>query len=200
MAKARREVVKPALVAAIDFDDTIVSEGDGRIIPGAKEALTYLKGAGWRIIIWTHRSDLDKVEAALKKFKIPYDHINEDPEHDNPGASRKVYFNVTVDDKAIPFNGNWANVVNEMENRRAGKARLGKVSVMSAKNESPIAVFSIHEGVAVEETGTTSKAISAMMAEGIEFEDGRTVFPGDGEIFLKALSQLRGTYLWAEAY
>jgi len=193
-------VVKPGLVAAIDFDDTLVSENDGKMIPGAREALTYLKKAGWRIVIWTHRSDLDKVEAALKKFKIPYDHINEDPEHDGPGASRKVYFNVTVDDKAIPFNGNWANVVNEMENRRGGKSKLGKVSVMSAKGEAPLAVFSIHGDTVVEETGTTNKAVSAMMAEGIESENGETVFPGDGEIFLKALSQLRGTYLWAEAY
>jgi len=38
------------------------------------------------------------------------------------------------------------------------------------------------------------------MAEGIEAENGKTVFPGDGELFLKALSDLRGTYLWAEAY
>jgi len=181
--------VKPAMVAAIDFDDTLVSESDGKMIPGAREAMAYLKGAGWNIIIWTHHGDLEEVKETLNKFKIPYDEIRE-----------KIFFDVMVDDKAIGFKGNWANVVNEMENQRGGKAKEGKVSVMSAKNEKPIAIFSIQGGSAVEETGTTNKAVSVMMAEGIEAENGKTVFPGDGELFLKALSDLRGTYLWAEAY
>lgn len=188
MAKARQSVVN-GLVAAIDFDDTLVSGNGREMYPGAKEALTYLKRGGWKIIVWTHNDDLDHVEKTLKKFGIPYDEIK-----------KKIYFTVMVDNKALAFNGNWANIVNEMENRRGGNGKIGKVSVMSTKDERPLAVFSIREGVVVEETGTTNKAISAMMGEGIESEMGETVFPGDGEVFLKALSQLRGTYLWAEAY
>lgn len=187
MAKAGEKVVSP-LVAAIDYDKTLVAK-DGSMIPGASEALTYLKKAGWRIIIWTHNDDLDKVKKGLKKFKIPYDEIK-----------KKIYFTVMVDDKAVPFTGNWANTVNEIENRKGKEAALGKVSVMTAKAKEPIAIFSIREGAVVEETGTTNKAVSDMMGGGIEAEDGRTVFPGDGELFLKALSGLRGTYLWAEAY
>lgn len=189
MAKTRQSVVNTGLVAAIDFDDTLVSRNGQEMFPGAREALTYLKRGGWKIIVWTHNDDLDHVERTLKKFKIPYDEIK-----------KKIYFTVMVDNKAIGFNGNWANIVNEMENRRGGKMKLGKVSVMSTKDETPIAIFSIRDGSVVEETGTTNKAISAMMSEGIESETGETIFPGDGEVFLKALSQLSGTYLWAEAY
>jgi len=187
MAKARQKVVSEALVAAIDYDNTLVAK-DGEMIPGAAEALTYLKRGGWHIIIWTHNDDLDKVKAGLKKFKIPYDEIK-----------KKIYFTVMVDDKAVPFGGNWANTVNEIENRKGKEASFGKVTLMSAKSERPLAIFSLRGSSVVEETGTTNKAISDMMARGIETEEG-TVFPMDGDLFLKALSKFRGTYLWAEAY
>lgn len=188
-------------MVAVDVDGTILSEKDESLLPGAREALVRLKADGWRIVIWTHRANLDEVRAILKRLRVPFDHINEDPETDANGYSRKVYFNATVDDKAVHFDGNWAAIVAELERRRGGWRLDGttKVRVMEARSESPLAVFSLRDGVAVEETGTTSGAVLGMMKDGIETEDGQVVRPGDGEEFLKALSGLRGTYLWAEA-
>jgi hypothetical protein len=188
-------------VVAVDVDGTILSEKDGSLLPGAREALERLRATGWRIVIWTHRVNLDEVKADLKRHRIPYDHINEDPETDANGFSRKVYFDATVDDKAVPFDGDWAAAIGALERKRAGWRSAGetKVRIMEARSESPLAVFSLRDGVAVEETGTTSKAVLGMIEGGIENEEGQVVRPGDGEMFLKALSAMRGTYLWAEA-
>jgi len=187
---------------AVDLDGTVLSEDDESPLPGATEALRYLMKAGWRVVVWTHRSDLGEVRRLLEKNRIPFDHINEDPETDAEGYSRKVFFDATVDDKAVPFAGNWAATVEELEGRRRGLGLGGeaKVRIMSAGSEEPVAVFSLRGGVAVEETGTTSRVVLGMMKDGIMSEDGKVVRPGDGEMFLKALSAVRGTYLWAEAH
>ena len=202
MAEARKPLVgAPQPVVAVDVDGTILSEGDHSLIPGAREALIRLKESGWRIVIWTHRVDLDEVRATLRGLKVPFDYINEDPETDANGYSRKVYFSAVVDDKAVPFDGNWVVAMEALERRRSGWKASGetKVLVMEARSGPPLAVFSLRDGVAVEETGTTSKAVLGMIEDGIENENGQVVRPGDGEVFLKALSAMRGTYLWAEA-
>lgn len=49
----------------VDYDLTLV-DGDGKPLPGAKAAMDALKKTGWKIIVWTARTDLPNVEETWK--------------------------------------------------------------------------------------------------------------------------------------
>lgn len=101
-----RSKYKPTV--CIDLDGVIADyskgwQGDeyfGEPITGVKEALQKLKDKGWKVIVWTARKKKDLVRGYLNKHKIPFDSINE-----NGKPSAKVY----VDDRALPFNGDWSD-------------------------------------------------------------------------------------------
>ncbi len=115
--KARR------FVAAIDFDGTVhdVTAREpgykmGKPYPGAKECLDRLRELGAEIVIHTCRGraalglpdltvefqqkngTLDHVRQWLDFFDIPFDEI----------TAVKPIADVYVDDRAIPFDGDWA--------------------------------------------------------------------------------------------
>jgi len=200
--KARRSVVLKGVdqpIVAVDCDLTLLDAHDSPL-PGAKEAMSFLHHEGWKLIVWTHRADLDEVRMLLTRYEIPFDFINEDPDTDAKNYSRKVAFDVTVDDKAIHFNGNWSMVVSELEQRRA-RWRIDEakeVKIMSADSKQPIAVFALEGGRAVKKSGSDSQIVKELEEFGVESEDGAVVRAEEGSKFLKALSGLRGTYLWAE--
>jgi len=94
---------------AVDLDGTLLEYSDfgnplGKLIPGMKEELEKVKAAGWRIAIWTVRSNIEEIKVLLDENGIPYDGINE---YDNEpeDSSRKMAARVYLDDRAILFNG-----------------------------------------------------------------------------------------------
>lgn len=91
--------------AVVDLDGTL-SEYDkwrgedhfGDPIPLAREALNELREWGWRIVIYTTRGNVSKVNAWLHKHQIPFDTINSN-EHNPPGTSCKPIADVYFDDR-----------------------------------------------------------------------------------------------------
>ncbi len=111
-------------IIAIDFDDTIVISDYPEIIgfkPGAKKAIKKLKDAGCRIVIWTCRTDTDKVEEFLIKNNVPFDAINDnsaitDEEWKRTGFedTRKIGADLVIDDRAIEFKDNWNEITKRL--------------------------------------------------------------------------------------
>ena len=94
-------------VVAIDLDGTILKDAfpeKGEPIPGMKEQLEALREMGWKIAVWTVRTDHDDIAKHLKAHDIPFDYINENP-HGPPGQKKKIFADVYVDDRAIHFDG-----------------------------------------------------------------------------------------------
>lgn len=206
MDTARGTLVKdapPDPVVAVDFDRTIMDD-EGRLISGAKESLAHLKSTGWKIIIWTGNPDLDRVKEFLQQNEIPYDHINENPDTDKKMPTRKVFFNATVDDKAVPFEGDWRRALTELEHRRdlwrLDGTTKSIIKIKTADREGRVetlAAFALQEGRAIQVSGNSTAVIRELAEHGLEGEDG-VVRPEHGLDFMKALLGLQGTYLWAE--
>ncbi len=189
-------------VVAVDFDRTI-SDDKGNLLPDAKASIQRLKEAGWTIIIWTARPDLEYVRSYLRQNEIPYDHINENPDGDKGDYSRKIRFDATVDDKAVPFDGDWKKAFSELERRRAmwqldGETKSVRLMGLDGEGkERQVALFSLEGGKVVEKSGVQSRAIETLVKTGVALE-GEIVYPSDGTKFLKGLTELQGSYLWAE--
>ena len=102
------------MVVAIDFDGTIhdyknPKEGRrmGPPFEGTLEALTALRAAGHKIII--HSCNRPKViRDWMEWYKIPFDYIW----GESPGDyGQKPVADWYVDDRAIPFKGDWVWVL-----------------------------------------------------------------------------------------
>ena len=96
---------------AVDFDGTIAHyegwAGKGVFLhplPGAAEALQDLRARGWRIIVFTCRTEEDDLRAYLDAHGIPYDAVNVglDPAME---CSGKVHADIYLDDRAVTFRG-----------------------------------------------------------------------------------------------
>jgi hypothetical protein len=189
---------------AVDVDLTLIDEKE-RLLPGAKSALTFLRETGWKIILWTCRTDLDHVKGLLTKQGVPFDHINANPEGDKGEFSRKILFHATVDDKAVPFDGDWTKAISDLEHRRTLWMLEGEtkatVKIMVADREGKskaLAVFGIEGGKAIEKTGACDSLTKELIERGVSGDRG-FVHPNSGLEFLKALiASVQGTYLWAE--
>lgn len=89
----------------IDFDGVLHKPTDknfiikGKPIKGSKQALTKLKKAGFKIIVYTSRHWIDyiSIETWLKHHQIPFDRI----------ICGKVLGLMFIDDTAYKFKGNW---------------------------------------------------------------------------------------------
>lgn len=114
-------------VAAIDFDGVIHFYGNGwqggqiydKVVPGAKEGIQSLKDAGFRIMIYTTRTNpmyrkkgeleqYPQLIEYLDKNGIVYDQVYV--------GSGKPMADVYVDDRAIPFSGNWTETAEAVKN------------------------------------------------------------------------------------
>lgn len=120
---AQREPRRPTIV--VDLDGTIAGEAskeldDNEPLPGCKEALDELRGAGYEIVIFTCRmnsedrpaheiaSEKAKIGEWLAKHDIPFDDV-----YDGRYGKKRADF--YLDNRAIRITPeNWADVVKEI--------------------------------------------------------------------------------------
>lgn len=114
---------KYPFTVAVDLDGTLAKKEEpfnpatiGEPIPGAIAWVTKFHEAGARIIIFTVRGDADLVATWLTKHKVPYDHINENPDQPKD-SSGKILADVYYDDRAI----------NATNHDKAGPEVLGRI-------------------------------------------------------------------------
>jgi hypothetical protein len=103
-------------VLAVDFDGSLCVHAFpniGIVTPRHElvhRLVRHLHKLGWVIVLWTCREDvqegayLSQALAWCKAMNIPIDYANEYPHPDFGGfASRKVYADIYLDDKATNF-------------------------------------------------------------------------------------------------
>ncbi|MFM9061224.1 MAG: hypothetical protein ACKOQP_06105 [Bacteroidota bacterium] len=114
------------MTVAIDFDGVLhlYSQGwqEGRIydppVPGSREALTAMKALGWKIYIYSTRSNKlyhkdqtkdqeNAMKAWLDEHGIPYDRI---------WGFGKPLAELYIDDRALTFQGNWEETLHAAQN------------------------------------------------------------------------------------
>jgi len=96
----------------------------GAPTPGLRDALELLREGGYRIAVWSARFDRSMYTAA-ERTKSLYDirqwlarhHIQVD-EIDTGGDGKRVA-GAYIDDKGITFNGDWQDVLQQLEIMRA---------------------------------------------------------------------------------
>lgn len=106
----------------IDFDGVLHDYSQGYLgedvfykpVKGASEGTKRLKGLGWKIIVFTCRSDTPKLRDWLNQNNIAYDYINNGP--DGIETDTKPVADVYLDDHGLKFNGDWNTSVEEIEN------------------------------------------------------------------------------------
>ena len=105
----------------VDLDGTIAhykewqgEEVFGDPIEGVQVALEQLRKNGWKIIIYTTRSNQTLIEGYLNKNSIPFDYINHNPGQPKNAIGGKPYADAYIDDRGIQFNGNWSITLNEV--------------------------------------------------------------------------------------
>lgn len=105
---------------AVDFDNTLItSKGNGEYEPieGAAEAMQRLKDRGCRIVIYSCRPGIARKERMLDQevsfmrdilsfYKIPFDEIF---------IGEKLVADFYIDDRAIPFRGDWRKTIINVE-------------------------------------------------------------------------------------
>jgi len=95
-----------ARTLCVDIDHTICRhDGDYALavpLPGANEALAQLRKSGWVIVLFTarHFNHWKTTVDWLKKHEVVYDQLVF-------GKPPARYY---IDDRAIPFDGNWQRV------------------------------------------------------------------------------------------
>lgn len=110
---------------AVDLDGTLMEGGHfpdfGPPTKGAQSAMQTLRDMGFKIMVWSSRTsstDTDgkfqninrivkDIEAWLDKHHIPYDYIVSKDK--KPSLIYRM-----IDDRAIPFKGNWDAVLDEI--------------------------------------------------------------------------------------
>lgn len=88
----------------LEYDGTFTAGELGPPIKGMIDELNELVLAGWVIVIWTCRSDNAVLRQHLRDLGVPFSYVNDHP-WNKPDGPRKIYADVYLDDKAMPFTG-----------------------------------------------------------------------------------------------
>ena len=104
---------------AVDLDGTL-AEYDGWSgldniedpKPHARICMRILEKAGFNLIIYTCRADrgLKKVRDWLETHRIPYDHINFNPEQHETAGEKKLFAHYYIDDRNGSFQDLFSSV------------------------------------------------------------------------------------------
>lgn len=110
------------LVVACDFDDTLYDvHNTGESFEMVRQLVRDLHQIGCHIAIWTGNKDFAFVTSFLDSVNVPFHSINEDASFiDEKHISRKLYYNVLIDDKAglaCVYNS-LTRLVNEIKNKK----------------------------------------------------------------------------------
>ena len=134
-------------VVAVDLDGTILQPvwevpnttihnyetQFGRVLPMVRESLNSIWFWGYKIVIWTTRTDTEAVRNFLVDKKIPFDEINKNPKEVKeafrwgPGKGeepRKIYYTYLIDDRA-GFEGDWNMVLRKLSPGTAAEEAYG---------------------------------------------------------------------------
>ena len=104
-----------SLIIACDFDDTLAKlEKDyipKTLLPNAKEVINWASEKGCYVIIWTVRNGemLQSMIDFLKTNGIKYDAINENYPQLGIETSRKIYYDLIIDDRGL-CDINWLEI------------------------------------------------------------------------------------------
>jgi len=126
-------------IIAVDLDGTILEYDEwrgpavfGEPLQGAKWALEKFKEMGAIIVVHTCRKMTDKVEQHLRTHKIPFDYINFSPRNKKSKMSEaKIGADIYIDDRGLPFRGEWHETYKAVVNFRRWGKELG--SAISSK-------------------------------------------------------------------
>jgi adenylylsulfate kinase len=105
-------------IICIDVDGVIATKNKkdksiGEPLKGSNKFLIKLHNLGWKIIIFSCRPK-KMLESYLKKHKLYYDEINENT--DINSKSPKPIADVYLDDRGLTFEGDFAEILNKIEN------------------------------------------------------------------------------------
>ncbi|NQZ57047.1 MAG: hypothetical protein HRT88_06200 [Lentisphaeraceae bacterium] len=111
----------PAMLIAVDFDGTCVTENYpkvGQDMPGAVQTLHALVERQHKLILWTCREG-EQLKDAVRWFEereIPLFGINETPssEEFRRTGGRKVYANLYIDDRSFGGFPGWERIHREL--------------------------------------------------------------------------------------
>ena len=113
--------MKNKLIIAVDFDGTIVEHMYpfiGRERTGALKTLKKLKDDGHRLILWTCRSGIPLADAVnfCTESGVTFDAINDNIKGINFETSRKIYYDVLIDDRNLEWdNTAWDTIYKQIK-------------------------------------------------------------------------------------
>ena len=95
-------------IIAVDFDSTLAIYSRpfkynllGQPIEVVIEVVQRLYNEGYYILIFTGRLSTPELADWLKKYKVPYHSINNNPAYHQYASRFKPYFSIILDDKAV---------------------------------------------------------------------------------------------------
>lgn len=116
-------------VLAVDFDGVIMKQcvwkgkedtrGEPQSLIQMRVELEELREAGWKIIIWSARSQTNLIRRWIIEYEVDdlFDFINENPfAPPNLQSARKIPATAYLDDRSIVFDGMWGAMAKKIKN------------------------------------------------------------------------------------
>lgn len=93
-------------IVCVDWDQTLVDTESQEWLPGALDALRWMRGRGVKVIIHSVRAEREygrsQIEDKLRKHKLDFEVLP------------KPYADFYIDDKGYAFQGTWAKVIKDL--------------------------------------------------------------------------------------